>query len=310
MSPVLVAGTRLSARARPRYRPVVATTPRIGLVLGSGSARGWAHLGVIQALAARGVQPDLVAGCSIGALVGAAHANGQAEALAEWVSSLLWQDVIRLFDLDLQSGILKGEKVMRLFAERFVDATFGELRVPFACIATDLGRGQEIWLREGRVAEAVRASIALPGLFSPVRRDGRWLVDGGLVNPIPVALARAMGADVVVAVDLGADLIGSPQRTAIDADTRTSGLGRLTQRFTFRNGEDTPSLTAVMNATIHIMQTRIARSRLAGDPPDVVIAPRLGPMGVMDFHRGAEAIAAGREAVEMALPLIERVLRA
>lgn len=283
-------------------------TPRIGLVLGSGSARGWAHLGVIEALAAHGVTPHLVAGCSIGALVGASYAHGKAEALADWVSGLLWQDVIRLFDLDLQSGILKGEKVMRLFEERFVDARFDELRIPFGCVATDLARGQEIWLREGPVTDAVRASIALPGLFAPVRRDGRWLADGGLVNPIPVSLARAMGADVVIAVDLGADLVGSAQRTATDADTRTSGLARLTQRFTFRDGEATPSLTAVMNATIHIMQTRIARSRLAGDPPDVVIAPRLGPMGVMDFHRGAEAIAAGREAVELALPLIERIL--
>lgn len=283
-------------------------TPRIGLVLGSGSARGWAHLGVIEGLTAHGVQPDLIAGCSIGALVGATYAHGKAAALAAWVSALSWQEVIRLFDLDLQSGLLKGEKVMRVFAERFVDARFDTLGLPFGCVATDLARGQEIWLREGSVNDAVRASIALPGLFAPVRHDGRWLVDGGLVNPIPVSLARAMGADVVIAVDLGADLIGSPQRTATDADTRVSGLGRLTQRFTFRDGEASPSMTAVMNATIHIMQTRIARSRLAGDPPDVVIAPRLGPMGVMDFHRGADAIAAGREAVEAAWPLLARVL--
>jgi len=286
----------------------MALKPRIGLVLGSGAARGWAHLGVVEALAARGVTPDLIAGCSIGALVGATFANGKAAALTEWVSALTWQEVLRLFDFDLQSGLLKGEKVMRLFAERFIDASFDELRLPFGCVATELGRGHEIWLREGSLADAVRASIALPGLFSPVRRDGRWLADGGLVNPIPVSLARAMGADVIIAVDLGTDPLGNSKPAATDAELRASGFSRFTQRFGFRDGEETPALTTVINATIHIMQTRIARSRLSGDPPDIVIVPHLGPLGMMDFHRGAEAIAAGRAAVEQAVPLIERVL--
>lgn len=296
------------ATARRAIVATVTSDRRIGLVLGSGAARGWAHLGVIEALQAHGVVPKLVAGCSIGALVGASFANGRAPALSEWVSALSWQDVIRLFDLDLQSGLLKGEKVMRLFAERFLNARFEDLAVPFACVATDLASGREIWLRDGEVTKAVRASIALPGLFAPVRRAGRWLVDGGLVNPIPVSLARAMGADLVLAVDLGTDFVGSPQRPATDVDAQTGGLGRLIRHLSFRSGAQIPSLTAVMNATIHIMQTRIARSRLAGDPPDVVIAPRLGPMGMLDFHRGKEAIAAGRDAVALAWPLIERVI--
>ena len=281
---------------------------RIGLVLGSGSARGWAHLGVISALAAHGVKPDLVCGCSIGALVGAAYANGQVPALEEWVAGLSWQEVLRLFDLDLQSGLIKGEKLMRFFAEHFLNANFNELQLPYGCVATDLGNGREIWLRSGSVLDAVRASLALPGLFAPVLREGRWLVDGGLVNPIPVSLARAMGADVVIAVDLGADLSLDEQRDSAN-DAHTAGLGRLAQMFTPRGEDKSLSMLAVMNATIHIMQVRIARSRLAGDPADVTLTPRLGQLGLMDFHRGIDAIAAGREAVEMALPQLSRVLR-
>lgn len=282
--------------------------PRIGLVLGSGSARGWAHLGVIAALAEHGVRPDLVCGSSIGALVGAALANGQADALREWVTGLTWQEVLRLFDLELQSGLIKGDKLMRLLAERFINAGFDELKLPFGCVATDLGNGREVWLRNGSVPDAVRASLALPGLFAPVPREGRWLVDGALVNPIPVSLARAMGADIVIAVDLGAASSLDEQRDNAD-DPRPAGISRLAQIFAFRNQGNGLSMLDVMNASIHIMQLRIARSRLAGDPADVILAPRLGQLGLMDFHRGAEAIAAGREAVELALPQLNRALR-
>ena len=282
--------------------------PRIGLVLGSGSARGWAHLGVIAALAEHGVRPDLVCGSSIGALVGAALANGQADALREWVTGLTWQEVLRLFDLELQSGLIKGDKLMRLLAERFINAGFDALELPFGCVATDLGNGREVWLRDGSVLDAVRASLALPGLFVPVPREGRWLVDGALVNPIPVSLARAMGADIVIAVDLGVASSLDDQRDNAD-DPRPAGISRLAQIFAFRNQGNALSMLDVMNASIHIMQVRIARSRLAGDPADVILAPRLGQLGLMDFHRGAEAIAAGREAVELGLPQLNRALR-
>lgn len=283
------------------------TRPRIGLVLGSGSARGWAHLGVIAALAEHGIAPDLVCGCSIGALVGATYADGRAAALEDWVAGLSWQEVLRLFDLELQSGLIRGEKLMRFWAERFVTGDFDSLRVPFACVATDLGSGREVWLRQGAVLDAVRASLALPGLFAPVRREDRWLVDGGLVNPIPVSLARAMGADLVIAVDLGAELLLQDRKPTED-ETHPGGFGRLAQVFTSRGDEHSLSLLSVINATVHIMQVRIARSRLAGDPADVTLVPHLGQLGLMDFHRGAEAIAAGREAVALALPQLERAL--
>ena len=280
---------------------------RIGLVLGSGSARGWAHVGVIRGLADMGVVPDLVCGCSIGALVGAAYAEGGLDGFEGWVRSLGWQDVLGLVDVSLGGGLIKGDKLMAFFEQHFVDRNFDALPLPFACVATDLANGREVWLREGSVAAAVRASIALPGLFAPVRRDGRLLVDGGLVNPVPVSLARALGADVVVAVDLGSDIVGSALPKVAQSDAPGWGR-RLLDSLGFGGGDELPPLPSVLTTSIHIMQTRIARSRLAGAPADVLLAPRLAQLGLMDYHRAAEAIAEGRAVVERMRPAIEYAL--
>lgn len=175
---------------------------RIGLALGGGSARGWAHIGVIRALQDAGIEPDIVCGTSIGALVGAAYVGGELDPLEAWVRSLRLQTVVGFLDFSLTGGLIKGEKLIGFFRNHFVDRDIRELARPFGAVATDLQRGREVWLREGPVTDAVRASIALPGLFTPVQLDGRWLVDGGLVNPVPVSLCRAMGADLVIAVDL------------------------------------------------------------------------------------------------------------
>lgn len=283
--------------------------PRVGLVLGSGSARGWAHIGVIRGLAAMGVEPDLVCGCSIGALVGAAYAEGGLDGFEEWVRSLGWQDVLGLVDVSLGGGLIKGDKLMAFFEQHFVDRDFDTLPLPFACVATDLENGREIWLREGSVSAAVRASIALPGLFAPMRRDDRLLVDGGLVNPVPVSLARALGADIVIAVDLGSDIVGSALRKAADNGVTAPSWGRrLLDSLGLGGGEELPPLPSVLTTSIHIMQTRIARSRLAGEPADVLLAPRLAQLGLMDYHRAAEAIAEGRAVVERMRPAIEYAL--
>jgi NTE family protein len=283
--------------------------PRIGLALGSGSARGWAHIGVIRALEEAGVRPDILCGCSIGALVGAAHADGDLGDLERWVTGLKWQDVVGLLDVSLSGGLLKGEKLIAFFEHHFVDKDFSALPLPFACVATDLASGREVWLREGSVAAAVRASIALPGLFAPVSRDGRLLVDGGLVNPVPVSLCRALGADIVIAVDLGSDIVGSSlKRKGAPAAVERAGNGwgdKLLNGLGLKRGDDQPSLIGVLSTSIHIMQTRIARSRLAGEPADVLIAPRLAQLGLMDYHRGGEAIPEGAAAVQRALPAIE-----
>jgi NTE family protein len=289
--------------------------PKVGLALGSGSARGWAHIGVIRALEDAGVYPDIVCGCSIGSLVGAAHADDVLGDLERWVGGLKWQDVVGLMDVTLSGGLLKGEKLIAFFERHFVDKDFSALRLPFACVATDLGSGREIWLRDGSVSAAVRASIALPGLFAPVSRDDRLLVDGALVNPVPVSLCRALGADVVIAVDLGSDIVGgSLKRTGIEERRAPGWKDKVLDSLGIKRDENSsappslPSLIDVLSTSISIMQTRIARSRLAGEPADVLIAPRLAHLGLMDYHRASEAIPEGVAAVKRMLPAIEFAL--
>lgn len=303
--------------------------PVIGLALGSGSARGWAHIGVLRTLQEAGIQPAVVCGTSIGAFVGATYAAGELDKLERWLGGLGWTDVLSFFDVGFNGGLLKGEKLMSFFGEQFADPDFASLQRPFACVATDLGSGREVWLREGSVTEAVRASIATPGLFSPVRRGHSVLVDGALVNPVPVSLCRALGADLVIAVDLGSDVV-SERRRRRRAEEQRNGNGHghvggaaseLETSWTERlrkwlpgGAKDEsgaiplPSVLDVLNTSLNIMQVRIARSRLAGEPADVLVTPRLAELGLLDYHRSAEAIAEGREAMRLMLPLLDRLL--
>ncbi|MBI2312776.1 MAG: patatin-like phospholipase RssA [Betaproteobacteria bacterium] len=285
--------------------------PKIGLALGSGSARGWAHIGVLRALDEAGIRPDIVCGTSIGALVGAAYADGDLDRLEQWVGGLTWKDVVGFLDFSLSGGVIKGDRLIEFFRSNFVDKTISELPLPFAAVATDLENGREVWLREGLLADAVRASIALPGLFAPVRHDGRWLVDGGLVNPVPVSLCRAMGADLVIAVDLNSDLLGRHLRREGPApagkpakpnglaeavlDRLQAGIASLGIAAPGHE-KGVPSVLEVMATSVNIMQVRITRSRLVGEPADVLIAPRLAHLGLMEFHRARTAIEAGRKA--------------
>ncbi|MBT9589695.1 MAG: patatin-like phospholipase RssA [Thiobacillus sp.] len=304
--------------------PIPARRPLIGLALGGGSARGWAHIGVIRALANAGIEPDLVCGTSIGALVGAAYVGGELDRLEGWVRSLRLQTVVGFLDVSLNGGLIKGDKLIAFFREHFVDRDIADLARPFGAVATDLRRGQEVWLREGGVSEAVRASIALPGLFTPVQRDGSWLVDGGLVNPVPVSLCRAMGADIVIAVDLNTDLLGrhlksrrapasNKRAAAEDATLTDSVMARIQSRLAqlglnHNNGTKTPAMLDVLASSINIMQVLITRSRLAGDPADVMVTPLLAELGLMEFHRASVAIDAGRHAVEAVLPQLKTCL--
>jgi NTE family protein len=195
--------------------------PRVGLVLGGGAARGWAHIGAIRALEEAGIKPDVVCGTSIGALVGAVYANGDLDWLEDWVGKLTWQTVVRLLDLRFSGGLLGGRKVIDLFAQQFNGRAIDDLKMPFTAVATELDTGREVWLREGGVVDAVRASIAIPGIFTPIWHDGVWLVDGGLSNPVPVSAARAMRADTVIAIDLNHDILnGRDLGGAIDTVKR------------------------------------------------------------------------------------------
>jgi NTE family protein len=294
--------------------------PRIGLALGSGSARGWSQIGVIRVLEKAGVSADVVCGTSIGALVGAACAAGEIDRLHDWVKGLRWQAVVSMIDLRMNGGLIEGGKLVDFFRAHFRDEGIERLPRPFGCVATELASGREIWLREGPVIDAVRASIALPGLFTPVERDGRLLVDGGLVNPVPVSLCRAMGADIVIAVDLNWDLIGRRHWAPEQAQAPAPGPaepGGVINSFLSRwrgarrdGGEEgeAPSLLEVLSTSLNIMQVRITQSRLAGEPADVVIRPRLSGIAAMDYHRAEASIAEGERAAERALPFIAELL--
>lgn len=292
--------------------------PRIGLALGSGAARGWAHVGVIRALEQAGVRPDLVCGTSIGALVGAAYAAGELDRFEQWLLGLGIADVLSFMDVHLNGGMIKGERLMDFFRRTFIDRPVEDLALPFGAVATALHSGAEIWLRKGSTIDAVRASIALPALFTPVLREGRILVDGGLVNPVPVSLARAMGADVVIAVDLSSDILGrhlqeEEQETA-DGEI-SEWVRKLQENFSIlmpaARADDAPrppSMLDVVASSINIMQVRISRSRMAGDPPDLIVTPRLSHLGLLDFHRTREAIEEGKRAVEAVQPNLSMLL--
>ena len=291
--------------------------PLVALALGSGSARGWAHLGVLRALTQAGIKPDLVCGTSIGALVGAAYAAGDTDRFERWVLDLTLRDVVSLMDFGLSGGMLRGERLMAFFERHFMDCPIEDLKTPFAAVATDLHTGQEVWLQEGSTSDAVRASIALPGLFSPFMTQGRLLVDGGLVNPVPVSLARAMGADIVIAVDLNSDILGRHLETGTEQKVRSTvgsaWRARLPQALSslLPNGDDAPgpmpSMVDIVSASINIMQVRITRSRMAGDPADFVIAPRLASLGLLDFHRAKFAVDQGAAAAQASLPALRQL---
>lgn len=279
---------------------------RVGLALGSGSARGWAHIGVIRELEAVGIQPEVVCGTSIGALVGGAYVAGELDRLEEWVRTLALKDVIAFMDFTLSGGLVRGGRLMDYVRQNFTDHPIEKLAIPFAAIATALDTGAEIWLRSGSIIEAVRASIAVPGLFAPILHEDMVLVDGGLVNPVPVSLTRAMGADIVIAVDLSSGILGRRLRPEQPAPLPHSAIGEWIRKVQDNlgvhpqpdEGPTMPSILDVLSTSIDIMQVRISRSRMAGEPPDLVVAPRLAHLRLLDFHQAAEAIEEGRRAVQ------------
>ena len=296
--------------------------PRIGLALGSGAARGWAHIGAIRALEERGVKPDMVCGTSIGALVGAFYASGELDKLESWVTSLAWTTVLRLMDLTWRGGLIRGNRLFNLFRATFEDRDIVDLPLMYGAVATELTSGREIWLREGKVLDAVRASCAMPGLFTPVIRNDAMLVDGGLVNPVPVSMCRALGADLVIAVDLSWGKLGAyrdrgrnknDERVVAPREVpgwigrlRTGWLERMKSKV--KNEVSFPSIFEVFSTALDIVEMKVARSRLAGEPADVMITPLLPDFGTMEFHRAKEAIAEGRAAVERMGPLIDQVI--
>jgi NTE family protein len=295
-----------------------ARKPKIGLALGAGGARGWAHIGAIGALNAQGIRPDIVCGTSMGSLVGAAYAAGELERLEEWALSLGWRDVFGLMDFTWHGGLIRGKKLFEFMRARFGLQDIAALPLPYGAVATELATGREVWLREGHVLDAVRASIAIPGVFAPVLRDGELLVDGALVNPVPVSMCRALGANLVIAVDLGWAKLGYYRERARDkgeaADHGKPGWWSrfLPARPDQAGGESPhmPSALGVFFSSFDIMQVRVGRSRLAGEPADALITPILPDFAMMDFHRAREAIDEGKAAAERARPVLEHLIGA
>lgn len=296
---------------------------KIGLALGSGASRGWSHIGVIKALMAEGIEPDIVCGTSIGALVGASYLSGRLDDLEQWTCSLSKFEIAKFFEINRSlNGFVNTERLHSFLskyvaAEKALIEQFGK---QYASVATDLETGREIWLSEGSVLEAVWASISIPGLFPVIRHDNTWLVDGGLVNPVPVSVCRALGADVVIAVNLNGDIIGKHmQKQEKKKVSRPPGkmvdkLSNLVAEYTDsffstdRHEQQAPSMLEAIVGSVNITQDRITRSRMAGDPPDIILTPKLPQMGLMEFYLAEEAINEGMDCVQRMLPEIKYTL--
>ena len=290
----------------------------VGLVLGCGSSRGWAHIGVIEALEEAHIPIDFIVGCSVGAYVGAIYASGCIRSLKEFVLKMDGKSVFSYFDIVLpRSGILNGTKRLReLFSIHTDVQDFSELKIPVMMVATDLETGQKVVLRSGNILNALRASISIPGLFAPARIKDRWLVDGGLVDPVPVSVAISMGADIIIAVDLSSGNVSKIKRTkqrkhnehvhGTHTENRNELLNKLSVYYesaelTFRSKinellkkeADMPDIIETVTTSINIMQDRITRINLAVTPPDILIQPHLGDLKMLDFDQVEHTIEEG-----------------
>jgi NTE family protein len=302
---------------------------KIGLALGGGAARGWAHIGVLRALDEAGLKVGIIAGTSIGAVVGGCYAAGKLDELEAFVRILTPRSVLRFIDLDLGGGgLMSGTRLRRTLDRDLTGIQIEDLSSTFVAVATEIGTGREVWLNRGPLVNAIRASYALPGMFRPIQINGRWLMDGAFVNPVPVAVCRAYGASLVIAVNLHHSGVSRTALTPLEATATETlaepkplappepqpflrrGIPMLRnirhQVFGKGNGESVPGISRVLLEAFNVTQDRIARARLAGDPPDLTITPRLGPMGLFDFHKAKFAIAEGYEATRRQLDELAR----
>ena len=306
----------------------------VGLVLGCGSSRGWAHIGAIEALEDAKIPIDLIVGCSIGSYVGAIYASGSIKSLREFVLKMDGKKVFSYFDIVLpRSGLLDGTKKLKeLFSIHTDVQNFSELKIPVMMVATDLETGRKVVLKSGNILDALRASMSTPGLFAPAKVKDRWLVDGGLVDPVPVSVARAMGADIVIAVDLSSGIISKQKRkkqkllsekTHVKQEEKKTELTKKLSEYyenaelsfktkineLFKKEASTPDIIETVTTSINIMQDRITRINLAVTPPDVLIQPHLGELKMLDFDQVEHTIEEGynraKEKIEDIMILLE-----
>lgn len=302
---------------------------KIGLALGGGAARGLAHIGVIQELRDSGIKPDVIAGTSMGAFIGGAYAAGKLDAVDAWANALNMRGFSSLLDIGLmRGGVIDGQRVSDWLTKLGLDQPIESLPIPFVAVATDLADGSEVWLKDGSLAGAIRASISVPGILRPTLHDRRWLVDGGLVNQVPVSTCRALGADFVIAVNVSEGILGQRQhklRASTAKDVEERHTARITQILEevptalrgpaayilpslIKGGPEAPAYFDVLMNALNIMQERITHSRLAGDPPNVSIVPDVASLKMLDFDRAKDAISAGRIAARHALGMIQEMI--
>ncbi|MEN9231745.1 MAG: patatin family protein [Thermostichus sp. DG02_5_bins_236] len=312
---------------------------KLGLALGSGGARGWAHIGVIRALERAEIPIDYIAGASIGAFVGAIYAAGELDELEEFVRDLNWKMILSLFDVVFPTcGLLDGNKIYDLLTEHLQELCIEEAGIPFCCVATDLITGKEVQLRSGKMADAVRASISIPGIFTPLQYEGRYLGDGGIVNPVPVQVVREMGADIVIGVNLNhvdpVDLEPQPEETEVETEVEetfqrrqrlnatgevieeeTNFITRIRKRYrSLQEGiqekisqwipdePSGPNIFDVIGTTLNVMEQSITRSILAQYPPDLLLQPKLSQYSIFDFHEADAIIREGYRQMRRAIP--------
>lgn len=312
-------------------------------MLGCGASRGWAHIGVIEALEEAEIPISLIAGCSVGGYVGALYASRSLKSLKSFLLRMDGRKIFSYFDIIFpRSGILNGSKRVRELFSMHTDAqTFDDLEIPVVMVATDLERGRKVVLKSGSLITALRATMSYPGLFAPVRVNGRWLVDGGLVDPVPVGIARAVGAEVIIAVDLNSRIASRSQERAVSSGADIgavlpalsvepepygrnelmrkiaefyegveSSLWDKTSEFLHRDGIMPPDIIETIMTSISVMQERITRTNLAVDQPDILIQPRLGDLKMMNFDQVEHCIQEGyisvKEKLDDIYPLLEK----
>lgn len=283
---------------------------KIGLALGSGSSRGWAHIGIIKALAEIGIVPDIVCGTSIGALVGASYISNNLDDLEQWACSLTKFEIAKFFEINMSLNGFVDTRRLHNFLSKYVakeSDMIEEFSKQYAAVSTDLETGKEIWLTKGSVLDAVWSSVSLPGLFPAIKSNDRWLVDGGLVNPVPISTCRALGADIVIAVDLNGDILGKhfkKQRSSRKKKGVINKLNDLVREYkplifdVNRGDESPPNLFDAIASSINITQDRITKNRMAEDPPDILLSPKLSHIKLLEFYRAKEAIDEGRRCVQ------------
>lgn len=284
----------------------------LGIALGSGGARGLAHIGVLEELEGLGIQPDRVTGTSIGSLVGAGYCSGRLKEMRELALSLdLRTFFFRIMDFGMpHSGFVEGKRILALLEELMPGATFASLNKPFRCVATNLKTGEEVVFSDGPIHPAIRASISIPGIFTPAQSGDEFLIDGGLVNPIPVELLRDMGASKTLAVDVNLGCLKRDESKAIEARSDAGGLvewiERVGAKFSAQDSghlekikewfkpDPTPNMIDVLGGTLHIIENQISKIRLKIEKPDFVLTPEVGDIEVLDFHHAKDIIEAGR----------------